>query len=77
MKLTHLSTQITGPGFVGLELLSDDSEVRLVGGQAQHDQVSVGPAEDVVGVRVVVGLGALTTDEIHEFVLALTLKFKF
>jgi hypothetical protein len=31
----------------------------------------------VVGVRVVVGLGALTTDEIHDFVLALTLKFKF
>lgn len=38
--MAQLSTQSTRPRFVGLELLSDDGEVGLVGGQAQHDQIS-------------------------------------
>lgn len=37
--MTQLSTERAGAGLVGLELLSDDGEVGLVGGQAQHDQV--------------------------------------
>lgn len=38
--MAQLSTESTRSGFVGLKLLSDDGEVWLVGGQAQHDQIS-------------------------------------
>lgn len=38
--VAYLSTEGAGTGFVGFELLPDDGEVWLVGGQAQHDQVS-------------------------------------
>lgn len=38
--VTQLSAECAGAGFVGFKLLSDDGEVWLVGGQAQHDQVS-------------------------------------
>lgn len=38
--MTDLPTECTGAGLVGFELLSDDGEVWLMGGQAQHDQVS-------------------------------------
>lgn len=37
--MTHLPAQGTRAGLVGLELLPDDGEVGLVGGEAEHDQV--------------------------------------
>ena len=49
----------------------DDGEVRLVGGEPEHDEVGVGAAQDVVRVGVVVGLRALPPDEVHDLVLAL------
>lgn len=38
--MAFLSTHSTGPGLVGLELLSDDGEIGLMSGKAQHDKVS-------------------------------------
>lgn len=38
--VAHLAAKGAGAGLVGLELLPDDGEVGLVGGEAQHDQVS-------------------------------------
>lgn len=38
--MTYLIAERTGAGLVGFKLLSDDGEVGLVGGEAQHDQVS-------------------------------------
>lgn len=38
--MTDLPAECAGAGLVGFELLSDDCEVWLMGGQAQHDQVS-------------------------------------
>jgi len=37
--VADLAAERTGAGLVGLELLSDDGEVGLVGGQAQHDEI--------------------------------------
>ena len=70
--LTNLSTYLARPRLSRFKLLPQDGEVRLVCGQAQHDEVSVGPVETVMGVGIVVGLAPLTTDEIHDLVLTLT-----
>ena len=40
--------------------------------QAQHDEICVGSVETVVGVRVMVWLTSLTTNEVHDLVLPLT-----
>lgn len=55
---------------IGLKLLPQDSEVRLMCGQAQHDEVGICPIQTVVGVRVVVGLPTLTTNVVHDLVLS-------
>ena len=72
VTLTHLPAEITGPRLVGLELLPDDGEIRFVSCQAKHDQISISSAQDVVGVGVVVGLGPLSSDKVHDLVLSLT-----
>lgn len=69
--LTKLATNVTWLGFVGLKFLSDDGEVDLVCGQAQHDEISVGATQNMLRVGVVVWLGALLTDEVHDLVLSL------
>lgn len=69
--LTQLAANVTGLGFVGLELLSDDGEVDLMRGQTQHDEVSVGTTEDMLGVGVVVRLGALLANVVHDLVFPL------
>ena len=65
-----MSAEVTGPRLIRLELLTDDGEVGLVGGEAQHDEIGVSAAEDVVGVGIVVRLRTLPTDVVHDFVLA-------
>ena len=70
--LTNLSAYLARPRLSRFKLLPEDGEVGLVSGQTQHDEVSVGPVETVVGVWVVVGLAPLTTNEIHDLVLTLT-----
>ena len=54
------------------ELLSEYGEVWLVYGQPQHDEMSVGPVEAVMGGGVVVRLTSLTTDVVHDLMLTLT-----
>ena len=46
------------------DCLSQDIEVRLVGGQTEHDQVCVCPVDAVGCVSIVVLLGALRTNEV-------------
>ena len=65
-----MSAEVTGPRLIRLELFTDDGEVGLVGGEAQHDEIGVCAAEDVVGVGIVVRLRTLPTDVVHDFVLA-------
>lgn len=43
--------------------------MRLVRGQAQHDEVRIGAVKAVPGGGVVVGLTALMSDELHDLVL--------
>ena len=69
--VSELTAYLARPRPIGAELLAYDGEVGLVRGQAEHDQVGVGAAQHVVRVRVVVGLGALSTYEVHGLVLAL------
>ena len=61
--MAELAADLAGSRLVGLELLADDGEAGLVGGQAEHDEVGVGAAQHVVGVGVVVGVGALSSGE--------------
>mmetsp|Transcript_11730 Transcript_11730/g.27665 ORF Transcript_11730/g.27665 Transcript_11730/m.27665 type:complete len:309 (+) Transcript_11730:1568-2494(+) len=51
--------------------LPNDGEVRLMGGQAQHDEIRIGTIQAVPGVRIVVRLCPLQSNELHDFVLAL------
>ena len=67
----YLPTEVAGSRLVGLELLSYYGEVGLVSCEPEHDEIGVGAAQDVVRVGVVVGLGALPPDEVHDLVLAL------
>ena len=69
--VAELSANVAGARLVGLELLADDGEVGLVSGQAEHDEVGVGAAQHVARVGVVVRLGALAPDVVHDLVLAL------
>ena len=69
--LTDLCADLARLGLVGLELLPDDGEIRLVRGQPQHDEIGVSAAEDVLGVGVVIGLGPLLADVVHDLVLSL------
>ena len=74
--LTHLSAEVTRPRLIRLELFTDNGELRLVGCEAEHNEIGVGSAEDVVGVGVVIGLSTLATDVVHDLVFALTLKWQ-
>ena len=65
-----MSAEVTGPRLVGLELLSNDGEVGLVGGETEHDEIGIGAAKDVMGVGIVVGLSSLPSDVVHDLVLA-------
>lgn len=47
-----------------------------MGCEAEHNEIGVGSAEDVVGVGVVIGLSTLATDVVHDLVFALTLKWQ-
>ena len=69
---TYLRTYLTRLGLIGLELLPDNREVRLVCSQTQHYEIGIGATQAVMRVRVVVGLGALATDVVHDLVLAYT-----
>ena len=51
--------------------LAQDGEVRLVRREPEHDEIGVGAAQDVMRVGIVIGLGALPPDEVHDLVLAL------
>lgn len=53
-------------------LLSDDHEVRLMGQEREHDQVSVGPVKAVARIWVVPWLRLGLPDEVHHLVLAFT-----
>lgn len=72
LYLTTLAANVARPVLVGFELFPDDGKVWLVGGQAQHDEVSISPAEHMLRVRVVVRRSALATDVVHDLVLPFT-----
>lgn len=55
-NLTFLTADVAAPGFVGLELLTNDGEVGLVRGQTQHNEVSVCATQTVLRVRIMIGL---------------------
>ena len=65
-----MSAEVTGPRLVGLELLSNDGEVGLVGGETEHDEIGISAAKDVMGVGIVVGLSSLPADVVYDLVLA-------
>ena len=66
--VTDLRADLARLRFVWFELLSNDGEVRFVGGKTKHDEVSIGSAQTVLRVGVVVGLCALTPDVVHDLV---------
>ena len=68
--MAELAAEVAGAWLVGLELFPDDGEVGFVSGQAQHDQVGVSAAQDVLSVWVVVRLSPLFPDIVHDLVLA-------
>ena len=70
--LTQLATNFTWLRFVWLELLPDDGEVDLMGGQAQHNEICISSTQDMLGVGVMVWLGSLLADEVHDLVFPLT-----
>ena len=67
----YLSAKVARPRLIGLEFFPNDGEVRLVRRKPEHDEIGVGAAQDVMRVGIVIGLGALSTDEVHDLVLAL------
>jgi len=68
--VTTLST-LTADHLIGvLEDLSQDVEVRLMGSETKHDQISVSSVNAVAGHGVVVFLGPLGADEIEDFMLS-------
>lgn len=69
-RLTHLPAQIARSRFVRFELLSDDGEVGFVCRQAKHDEIGVSATKNVLRVGIVIGLGALAANVIHDFVFA-------
>lgn len=52
--------------------LSQDVEVRFMGRQAKHDEVSIGAMNTVRSVGIIVWLSALGPYKIQDFVLTLT-----
>ena len=67
----YLSAKVAWPRLIGLEFFPNDGEVRLVRRKPEHDEIGVGAAQDVMRVGIVIGLGALPPDEVHDLVLAL------
>lgn len=51
---------------------ANDCEVCLMCRQPQHDQVSIHPVETMLPIWVVTGAGALSSNVLHDLVLALT-----
>ena len=70
--MAHLSTKVTWPWFVRLELLSDNGEIWLMSGQAKHDQISISSTQNMLSVGIMVWLSPLLPDVIHDFVFTLT-----
>ena len=68
--MADLAAYLARLGLVGFELLADDGEVGFVCSETQHDQIGVGPTQTVLRVRVVVGLRTLTSNVVHDLVLA-------
>ena len=55
-----------------LYLLAKQRESGIVRGESQHHQISVEAIKAMASVGIVVGLRSLPTNEVHDFVLALT-----
>ena len=70
--MTFFAT-LGAPFVIGCDYhFSYDKKTRLMGGQAQHDQISICTV-DTMGKVGFVGLwGTLLTDEFHDFMLALS-----
>lgn len=60
-QLTFLTADVAAPGLVGLELLTNDGEVGLVSGQAQHDEIGVCATQTVLRVGIVIRLSCNIT----------------
>ena len=54
-----------------LELFPEDSEMRLVCSEPQHNEICIGSVKTVSRVGVMVRLRALTTDIVHDLVFSL------
>ncbi|KAK1239567.1 hypothetical protein MKX07_001021 [Trichoderma sp. CBMAI-0711] len=64
-----LATELTSPilAFVEEDIFAQNSEVRFVRGESQHDEIGIQAIDDVAGVGIVVWGGALGSDEGHDF----------
>ncbi len=51
---------------------SDDDEVRLMGGQAEHDQISISTVETMSSVRIIVGLQSGFSNAVHHLMFPFT-----
>ena len=52
------------------DLLTEQTEMRVVANETEHDQVGIETVETVAGVGVVTGLSLGFTDEVHNLVLS-------
>ena len=53
-------------------LFTEQGKVRLVGGEAQHDQICIQAIQAMPGVGIITRLALRVSDVLHDFVFALT-----
>lgn len=70
--MSHLSASVASPAFLILRkhILPQYSEVWLMSSEGEHDQIGVKTVDDVLGVGIVGRVRTLTTDVVHDLVLA-------
>ena len=73
-KVTGLSTEVASLGLVvgSKDIFTEHLEIRLVSGERQHDEIGIETVDDVLGIGIVLGMGTLTADVLHDLVLSFT-----
>lgn len=70
--MSKLITKTTGFGFVWFEFFSDNGKVGFVCSKAEHNEISICSTQAMMSVWVMVRLGSLSSNVIHDFMFPFT-----
>lgn len=72
--VSHLTARVTSATFLVLRkhVFTQHTEVGLVSGETEHDEISIETIDDMLCIGVVRRVRALTTNIVHDFVFSLS-----